>query len=168
MIDRIDHELAPLDRTLSLFARRKPGCRELIARLYGVGPVTATAIVAELGEAGRFGCSDDAVRHRGLDVTVHRSDNKRAPGHLSHEGPELLRWALLEAAPQACRPRLARPRVLAAAGAANRRRPRLPVGRAQALPRRLPHLARVGRRGARTDRACTDCRGGDRGSSRRR
>src|SRR5919198_626832 len=103
MIDRIDLELAPLDRTLSLFARRQPGCRELIARLYGVGPVTATAIVAELGDARRFGCSDDAVHHCGLDVTVHQSDKKRAPGHLSHEGPELLRWALFEAAQQACR-----------------------------------------------------------------
>jgi transposase len=66
--------------------------------------VTATAIVAELGDARRFGCSDDAVRHCGLDVTVHQSDRKRAPGHLSHEGPELLRWALFEAALQACRP----------------------------------------------------------------
>ena len=86
MIETIDRELAPLDRTLSLFARRQPGCRELIARLYGVGPVTATAIVAELGDARRFGCSDDAVRHCGLDVTVHQSDRKRAPGHLSHQG----------------------------------------------------------------------------------
>jgi transposase len=104
MIDRIERELAPLDRALSLYARHQPGCRALIARLYGVGPVTATAIVAELGDARRFGCSDDAVRHCGLDVTVHQSDRKRAPGHLSHEGPELLRWALFEAALQACRP----------------------------------------------------------------
>src|SRR6266540_2152442 len=103
MIDRIDDELAPLDRPLSLYARRQPGCRALITRLYGVGQVTATAIVAELGDARRFGCSDDAVRQCGLDVTVHQSDRKRAPGHLSHEGPELLRWALFEAAQQACR-----------------------------------------------------------------
>jgi transposase len=66
--------------------------------------VTASAIVAELGDARRFGRSDDAVRHCGLDVTVHQSDNKRSPGHLSHERPELLRWALFEAAQQACRP----------------------------------------------------------------
>lgn len=104
MIDGIDRELAPLDRTLSLFARRQRGCRALIARVYGVGPVTATAILAELGDARRFRSSDDAVRHAGLDVTVHQSDNRRAPGHLSHEGPELLRWALFEAAQQACRP----------------------------------------------------------------
>jgi transposase len=104
MIEMIDRELAPLDRALALYARCQPGCRALIARLYGVGTVRATAIVAELGDARRFGCSDDAVRHCGLDVTVHQSDRRRAPGHLSHEGPELLRWALFEAAQQACRP----------------------------------------------------------------
>jgi transposase len=104
MIETIDRELVPLDRALSLYARRQPGCRALIAQLYGVGPVTATAIVAELGDAHRFGSSDDAVRHSGLDVTVHQSDRKRASGHLSHEGPALLRWALFEAAQQACRP----------------------------------------------------------------
>ena len=104
MIEAIDRELVPLDRTLALYGRRQPGCRALIGRLYGVGPVTATAIVAELGDARRFGRSDDAVRHCGLDVTVHQSDSKRAPGHLSHEGPELLRWALFEAAQQARRP----------------------------------------------------------------
>jgi hypothetical protein len=40
---------------------------------------------------------------RALDVTVHQSDNKRSAGHLSHEGPELLRWALFEAAHQSAR-----------------------------------------------------------------
>ncbi len=48
MIETIDDELAPLDRALSLYARHQPGCRALIARLYGGGPVTATAIVAEV------------------------------------------------------------------------------------------------------------------------
>jgi transposase len=104
MIDGIDRELAPLDRALSLSARRQAGCRALITQLDGVGPVTATAIVAELGEARRFDRSDDAVRRCGLDVSVHQSDRERSPGHLSHEGPELLRWALFEAAQQACRP----------------------------------------------------------------
>src|SRR6266498_5041375 len=97
-IDRIDHPQRQLDQQLCAFARRQPGCRALIARLYGVGPVSATAILAELGDARRFARSDDAVRHSGLDVTVYQSDEKRARGHLSHEGPELLRWALFEAA----------------------------------------------------------------------
>jgi transposase len=103
MLDSFDLELAPLDRQLHAFARRQPGCRALIERLYGVGPVSATAILAELGDARRFSSSDDAVRHAGLDITVYQSDQKRAPGRLSHEGPEVLRWALYEAAVSAAR-----------------------------------------------------------------
>src|SRR3989442_12365571 len=103
MLDVIDLELAPLDGELGSFARRQPGCRALIAQLYGVGVVTATAILAELGDCPRFTSSDDAVRHTGLDVTVYQSDSKRAPGHLSHEGPQVLRWALFEAAQSAAR-----------------------------------------------------------------
>ena len=103
MLDAFDLELAPLDRQLRAFARRQPGCRALIERLYGVGPVSATAILAELGDARRFSSSDDAVRHAGLDITVYQSDQKRAPGRLSHEGPEVLRWALYEAAVSAAR-----------------------------------------------------------------
>ena len=103
MLEVFDLELAPLDQRLRAFARRQPACRALIERLYGVGPVSATAILAELGDCRRFSSSDDAVRHAGLDITVYQSDAKRAPGHLSHEGPELLRWALYEAAVSAAR-----------------------------------------------------------------
>jgi transposase len=103
MLDTIDRELAPLDRTLQGFARRQPGCRALTRQLYGVGAVTATAILAEMGDPRRFRSSDDAVRHCGLDVTVWQSDRKRAAGHLSHQGPALLRWALFEAAQGAAR-----------------------------------------------------------------
>ena len=80
-----------------------PAAAHSPARLYGVGAVTATAILAELGDARRFKSSDDAVRHCGLDVTVWQSDRKRAAGHLSHQGPALLRWALFEAAQCAAR-----------------------------------------------------------------
>jgi hypothetical protein len=50
MLDVIDLELVPLDRELRTFAARQPGCRALSERLYGVGPVCATAILAELGD----------------------------------------------------------------------------------------------------------------------
>jgi transposase len=103
MVDVLDAELAPLDRALRAFATRQPGCRALMARLFGVGPLVSTAILAELGDARRFPGSDEAVRHSGLDVTVYSSDGRRAPGHLSHEGPGVLRWALFEAAQCAAR-----------------------------------------------------------------
>jgi transposase len=71
---------------------------EVLHRQYGVGPLTATAIWAMMGDTRRFGASRQAVRHTGLDVTVYSSDGKRAPGHLAKQGPPLLRWALYEAA----------------------------------------------------------------------
>jgi hypothetical protein len=33
-----------------------------------------------------------------MDITVHQSDQRRSPGHLSRQGPPALRWALFEAA----------------------------------------------------------------------
>ena len=63
----------------------------------------AAVVWAFLGDARRFSSSAQAVRHAGLDVTVYSSDSKRAPGHLSCQGPPILRWALFEAGHQASR-----------------------------------------------------------------
>jgi transposase len=103
-IDRLTGELDPLRRQLDMISRRQPGCRALRATQFGVGAVTSVAIWAELGDVRRFGNSDDAVRHTGLDITVYSSDGKRSAGHLSRQGPQLLRWALYEAAKCAARP----------------------------------------------------------------
>jgi transposase len=97
MIDAIDAQLAPLDQVLRNYAKRQPGCRALM-RHYGIGPLTSITILAELGDARRFSSSREAVRYSGLDITVHQSDARRAPGRLSRQGPSALRWALFEAA----------------------------------------------------------------------
>jgi transposase len=103
MVDALDAQAAPITRELRLSARRQPGCRALM-RHYGIGELTAVTIVAELGDARRFSSSSHAVRYAGLDITVHQSDQRRAAGHLSRQGPPALRWALFEAAQAARRP----------------------------------------------------------------
>jgi transposase len=100
--DHLDAELERLRAELIGLARRQVGCRAL-AGLYGIGPVTAVAIWAELGDVGRFSSSRFAVRHAGLDITVYSSDTKRTPGKLARQGPPVLRWALFEAATCAAR-----------------------------------------------------------------
>ena len=102
VIDALDAKLPPIDRELRAYARRQPGCQALQAH-YGIGPLTAVAILAELGDCSRFSSSRHAVRYSGLDITVYQSDRRRAPGHLSRQGPPVLRWALYEAAQCACR-----------------------------------------------------------------
>jgi transposase len=103
-VDRLTGELEPLRRQLQMISRRQPGCRALRATQFGVGAVTSVAIWAELGDVRRFGKSDDVIRHTGLDITVYSSDGKRSAGHLSRQGPQLLRWALYEAAKCAAKP----------------------------------------------------------------
>ncbi len=103
MIDALERQLAPLDKQLRTYARRQPGCKALQAH-YGIGPLTSVTILAELGDPSRFSSSTQAVRFSGLDITVHASDQRRAPGHLSRQGPPALRWALFEAAQCARRP----------------------------------------------------------------
>ena len=103
VIDALDAQEAPISAELRRYARRQPGCKALMT-LYGVGELTSVAILAELGDPRRFSSSRQAVRYAGLDVTVHQSDQRRAPGHLSRQGPPALRWALYEAAQAARRP----------------------------------------------------------------
>ena len=103
LIDAQQAQLVPLDRELREYAKRQPGCRAL-RRHYGIGPLTSVTILAELGDARRFSSSREAVRYAGMDITVHQSDARRAPGHLSRQGPAALRWALFEAAQCARRP----------------------------------------------------------------
>jgi transposase len=102
-VDHLDAELDPIDRWLRTLARRQRGCQALMTH-YGIGAITAPTILAELGDVRRFGGGDQVVRATGLDVTVYASDGKRSPGHLSRQGPEVLRWALFEAAKAAARP----------------------------------------------------------------
>jgi transposase len=99
----LEAELGPVRAQIAAFSGRQIGCKALRQQLYGVGPLIAAVIWAFLGDARRFSSSAQAVRHTGLDVTVYSSDGKRTPGHLSHQGPPILRWALFEAGHQASR-----------------------------------------------------------------
>jgi transposase len=103
MIDALDLQMRPIEKQLRAYARRQAGCKALMAH-YGIGELTAVTILAELGDCTRFSSSRQAVRYAGMDITVYQSDQRRAPGHISRQGPPALRWALYEAAQVARRP----------------------------------------------------------------
>ena len=149
MIDAVDQQLAPIDQWLRVYARRQPGCKALTAH-YGIGPVTAVTILAELGDPRRFSSSREAVRYAGLDITVHASDQRRAPGRLSRQGPPALRWALFEAAQCARRRTSPDHQYYLEAAEAPRWQPSLPRGRAQTAQAQLSHPARARRGGPHT------------------
>jgi transposase len=97
MAGACEQQMGQLRPQLAAAARHLAGARELQQRIYGVGPGTALALTCWLGGAGRFSSSRKAVRFAGLDVTVYSSAGKRSPGHLSRQGPPVLRWFLYEA-----------------------------------------------------------------------
>jgi transposase len=97
MLEVTGSELDGLRRQLTAAARSLHGARVLADSVYGVRPVTALALTCWLGGAGWFTSARKAVRFAGLDITVHSSDGKRSPGHLSRQGPPVLRWAVYEA-----------------------------------------------------------------------
>jgi transposase len=103
MIDALTVQIAPLEKELRAYARRQVGCKALMAH-YGIGSLVAVTILAELGDCTRFSSSRQAVRYAGMDITVKQSDQHRAPGHISRQGPPALRWALYEAAQVARHP----------------------------------------------------------------
>ena len=68
-IDRLTGELDVLRRQLGMLARRQPGCRALRDARFGIGPVTAVAIWAELGDVRRF--ANSVLRQLWVFVTSY-------------------------------------------------------------------------------------------------
>jgi transposase len=87
---------------LRRFARNDERCRALQA-IYGVGPILACHLLAEIGEASRFRRAEQITRLAGLDPVVEESGQTRRRGHLAKAGSPHLRWALVEAAVHAHR-----------------------------------------------------------------
>jgi transposase len=68
----------------------------------GIGWITAYTIASESGDIGRFCSPAKLCGYTGLCPRVRRSGGVDARGPLSKHGPKDLRWALFEAALNAC------------------------------------------------------------------
>ena len=73
----------------------------------GVGPVTATAFVATLDEAGRFGGAHQVTSYLGLVPSEDSSADRHRWGHITKAGNPRMRWLLVQAAWAALRSRRA-------------------------------------------------------------
>jgi transposase len=104
IIRALGEQIELLDRELRQLARSHPRLQALCA-IFGVGPVLAAHILAELGDVTRFRRARQVVRLSGLDPVVSESADVRRRGRLSKQGSPELRWALTEAAHHACQRR---------------------------------------------------------------
>jgi transposase len=68
----------------------------LLRSIPGVGPRTAEAILAYTDEVGRFARSKQYAAYFGLTPKLDESGQMRRLGHISKEGPAVVRWLLVE------------------------------------------------------------------------
>jgi transposase len=140
LIASLERELDDLESQLRRFARSDRRCQAL-ERLFGVGPILACHLLAEIGQASRFRRARQVVRLTGLDPVVDESADVRRHGRLAKQGPGNLRWALVQAAKHAHRRRSPEHRLyLATKRRVGSQRATLTVARK--LARRSYHLLR--------------------------
>lgn len=99
----VNEQLERLEVELRRFANRDSRCRAL-QTIYGVGPIIACHLLAEIGDIQRFQRPRQLVRASGLDPTVIESADSKRRGRLAKQGSPHLRWALVEAAQHGHRP----------------------------------------------------------------
>ena len=102
LILALDQQLKVVETELRRFARSDARCRAL-ETIFGVGPIFACHLLAEIGDARRFKRSRQVVRASGLDPAVIESADSKRRGRLSRQGSHQLRWALVEAATHSSR-----------------------------------------------------------------
>src|SRR5262245_56550606 len=102
ILDAVATQMTEVERELRGLARHD---RRLLAlqTIYGVGPIVACHLLAEIGDARRFRRADQVVRVAGLDPVVLDSAETKRRGKLSKQGSPQLRWALVQAAHQTAR-----------------------------------------------------------------
>jgi transposase len=98
----LEEQLDDVDAELRHLARDDARCRALQS-IYGVGPILACHLLAEIGQALRFRRAQQITRLAGLDPVVEESGETRRRGRLAKAGSAHLRWALSEAAVHAHR-----------------------------------------------------------------
>lgn len=103
LLAALEAEKRQLEQELRDFARSDRRCRAL-ETIYGVGPVLACHLLAELGDVRRFHRARQAIRLAGLDPVVSESGESRRRGRLAKQGSPQLRYCLVEAAQHGHRP----------------------------------------------------------------
>jgi transposase len=99
-VDLVDARIEQLEQAIRKTAELGPW-RELVARLRclrGVDTLTALALVAEIGDFGRFRTAEEFMAFVGLVPAVHSSGEQRRQGSITKVGNSHVRRLLVEAA----------------------------------------------------------------------
>lgn len=90
----LDERIRAYDRKIEALARQSEPAQRLMA-IEGIGPVTATALVARVGEAKAFKSGREFAAWLGLTPHQHSSGGKTKLGAISKRGDVVLRTLLI-------------------------------------------------------------------------
>lgn len=93
----LDERIGSLDRCIEQLAREHEAAQRLM-QLRGVGPITATALIAALGDARQFKCARQASAWVGIVPGQHSSGGKDRLLGISKRGDAYLRTLLIHGA----------------------------------------------------------------------
>lgn len=93
----LDARVAELDREIASIAKEEPAARRL-QQLRGVGPITATALVAAVGDGAQFANGRQMSAALGLTPRQHSSGGKDRLLGISKRGDSYLRTLLIHGA----------------------------------------------------------------------
>jgi transposase len=101
-IETLSVQLRRVEKELTRFSKDKPAVWQLQS-IPGVGPRTAEAIVAFVDDPHRFPHSKRVGAYFGLVPSQYQSGDRNRMGHITREGPAVVRHFLAEATWQAVR-----------------------------------------------------------------
>jgi transposase len=90
----IGAEIASIDKNIMALHRACEGSRRL-AEIPGIGPLSATALVAEIGDWSTFSSGRSLAAWVGLVPKQHSTGGKDKLGHITKQGNRYLRWLLV-------------------------------------------------------------------------
>ncbi|MDK7207821.1 hypothetical protein SB6095_03068 [Klebsiella quasivariicola] len=96
-LQALDERLNRYDRRLNQLAQEDERIRRL-QEIGGIGPVTASALVAAVGDAKQFKSGREMAAWLGLVPRQHSSGGKTKMGHISKRGDSYLRTLLIHGA----------------------------------------------------------------------
>jgi len=96
-LERLDERIGELDRLIGQAVREDPAC-ERLATIEGIGPLTASALVAAVGTGAAFANGRGMAAFLGLVPRQHGSGGKAGLGAISKRGDPYLRTLLIHGA----------------------------------------------------------------------
>lgn len=96
-LERLDERIGELDRLIGQAVREDPACKRL-ADIEGIGPLTASALVAAVGTGSAFANGRGMAASLGLVPRQHGSAGKAGLGRISKRGDAYLRTLLIHGA----------------------------------------------------------------------